>query len=96
MRYLLPNGTAGLLRFCVSGARRLPCPPARIIPRTRGFMCAPSSDGGGRGRTLRVTVTIPDRLRSPGWAAQPASMTCGGVTLAAQSLPQGRIDFTGT
>src|SRR5256885_16897497 len=31
MRYLPPNGTAGLARSCVSGASLLPSPPARII-----------------------------------------------------------------
>src|SRR5690348_4906204 len=34
-RYLLPNGTAGLLRSLVRGCRRSPRPPARISARTR-------------------------------------------------------------
>jgi hypothetical protein len=38
MRYLEPNGTAGLARFAVKGARREPCPPARIIPSVLGGM----------------------------------------------------------
>src|SRR5579872_360623 len=36
IRYLLPNGTAGLLRSFVSGYRRSPLPPARMTPRMRG------------------------------------------------------------
>src|SRR5579862_772287 len=35
IRYLLPKGTAGLLRSFVSGCRRSPRPPARISPRIR-------------------------------------------------------------
>src|SRR5215471_15358215 len=35
-RYRPPNGTAGLARSAVSGASRLPAPPASTIPRTRG------------------------------------------------------------
>src|SRR5215471_13328351 len=34
-RYRPPNGTAGLARSAVSGASRLPAPPASTIPRTR-------------------------------------------------------------
>src|SRR3954462_11258972 len=36
-RYLPPKGTAGLARSAVSGARRLPSPPARTIPNTSGI-----------------------------------------------------------
>src|SRR6056297_1306984 len=32
MRYLLPNGTAGFVRFQVSGCRRVPFPPASTMP----------------------------------------------------------------
>ena len=35
-RYTPPNGTAGLARSSVSGASRVPAPPASTIPRTRG------------------------------------------------------------
>src|SRR5918996_117750 len=34
--WLPPNGTAGLARSAVSGARRLPSPPASTIPNTLG------------------------------------------------------------
>src|ERR1700722_7970039 len=34
-RYMPPNGTAGLARSAVSGASRLPAPPASTMPRTR-------------------------------------------------------------
>src|ERR1022692_2824424 len=34
-RYRPPNGTAGLARSAVSGASRLPAPPASTMPRTR-------------------------------------------------------------
>ena len=41
-RYTPPNGTAGLARSSVSGASRVPAPPASTIPRTRGSaMCVP-------------------------------------------------------
>src|SRR5688500_13511644 len=33
-RYLPPMGTAGLERCCVSGNRRDPCPPPRMIAST--------------------------------------------------------------
>ena len=35
-RYTPPNGTAGLARSSVSGASRVPAPPASTIPSTRG------------------------------------------------------------
>src|ERR1017187_7261999 len=35
-RYRPPNGTAGLARSAVSGARRLPAPPASTIPNMCG------------------------------------------------------------
>ena len=35
-RYTPPNGTAGLARSSVSGARRVPAPPASTIPNTDG------------------------------------------------------------
>src|ERR1700730_15993596 len=35
MRYLPPNGTAGLARSLVRGDRRVPLPPANTIPNTR-------------------------------------------------------------
>src|SRR5215472_5508250 len=35
-RYTPPNGTAGFARSAVSGARRVPAPPASTIPRTDG------------------------------------------------------------
>src|SRR6202035_4652083 len=35
-RYTPPNGTAGLARSAVSGASRVPAPPASTIPRTVG------------------------------------------------------------
>ena len=35
-RYCPPNGTAGLARSAVRGIRRLPSPPARMIPKTFG------------------------------------------------------------
>src|ERR1700733_12521721 len=35
-RYRPPNGTAGLARSAVSGASRLPAPPASTIPSIRG------------------------------------------------------------
>src|SRR5262249_36843077 len=35
IRYLPPNGTAGLARSFVRGYSRVPLPPARTIPRTR-------------------------------------------------------------
>src|ERR1039458_306544 len=42
IRYLPPKGTAGLARSLVSGASRVPLPPARTMPNTRiriiGFM----------------------------------------------------------
>src|SRR2546422_10127280 len=38
IRYLLPNGTAGLLRSFVNGWSRSPLPPARMRPRTRGWV----------------------------------------------------------
>src|SRR5438309_5510706 len=37
IRYLLPNGTAGLLRSFVKGWSRSRLPPARMRPRTRGW-----------------------------------------------------------
>ncbi|GHF70438.1 hypothetical protein GCM10017782_05120 [Deinococcus ficus] len=63
MRYLPPNGTAGLLRFWVSGARREPCPPARIIPRTLGFMRTlhRALHSGGAGRPGDETEAGPER-----------------------------------
>ena len=36
MRYVPPNGTAGLALSFVSGSRRLPSPPASTITSTRG------------------------------------------------------------
>src|SRR5580693_10563031 len=50
-RYRPPNGTAGLARSAVSGASRLPAPPARTIARTRssaGNLASPAI--GRRGR----------------------------------------------
>src|SRR5947209_20093688 len=44
MRYLPPNGTAGLARSFVSGYSRVPFPPASTIPNTRmriGFRLKP-------------------------------------------------------
>jgi hypothetical protein len=35
-RYTPPNGTAGLARSSVSGASRVPAPPASTIPSTDG------------------------------------------------------------
>src|ERR1700686_5423818 len=35
MRYLPPNGTAGLARSLVRGDRRVPLPPANTMPNTR-------------------------------------------------------------
>src|SRR5688572_16947298 len=53
MRYLPPNGTAGLLRTSVSGRRRSPFPPAMMIPKTRfGFKWFPSVSF----EVLRVTA----------------------------------------
>src|SRR5690242_4706310 len=37
-----PKGTAGFARSAVSGLRRLPSPPARTMPRTRGSAMASS------------------------------------------------------
>src|SRR3954470_5675894 len=37
-----PNGTAGFARSAVSGLSRLPSPPARTMPSTRGSAMAPS------------------------------------------------------
>src|SRR5215475_5162511 len=47
MRYLPPNGTAGLARSFVRGKSRVPLPPARMSPRTRSLMgrCPSASDG---------------------------------------------------
>jgi len=42
MRYLPPKGTAGLARFCVSGNKRLPLPPARTNATTWCCMLRPS------------------------------------------------------
>src|SRR5574341_959484 len=50
MRYLPPNGTAGLVRKSVSGANRSPRPPAMIMARMRGWemrTMPESSDEGG-------------------------------------------------
>ena len=41
MRYRPPKGTAGLARSAVSGPRRRPSPPARIITRTRAVSNGP-------------------------------------------------------
>src|SRR6202000_1265401 len=41
-RYTPPNGTAGLARSSVSGASRVPAPPASTIPSTRGSAMFPS------------------------------------------------------
>src|SRR5665811_575019 len=46
IRYLPPNGTAGLARFSERIERRAPSPPARITARVR-FMHASSSRGRG-------------------------------------------------
>ena len=51
MRYLPPNGTAGLLLTSVKGRRRSPFPPAMIIPKIRrgfidGFLTVIPSYGG--------------------------------------------------
>src|SRR5579862_8200514 len=40
-RYTPPNGTAGFARSSVSGASRVPAPPASTIPRTRGSALMP-------------------------------------------------------
>src|SRR5580693_3113653 len=45
-RYSPPNGTAGLARSAVSGARRLPAPPASTMPRIRGSSCMGHSPQG--------------------------------------------------
>ena len=37
MRYLLPKGTAGFVRFAVKGPSRVPLPPAKTIPKTFAF-----------------------------------------------------------
>src|ERR1700730_8255009 len=44
-RYRTPNGTAGLAGSAVSGASRLPAPPASTIPSTRGsaISCLPDN-----------------------------------------------------
>src|SRR5215471_3211315 len=42
-RYTPPNGTAGLARSSVSGASRVPAPPASTIPSTRGSALMPVS-----------------------------------------------------
>ena len=44
IRYLPPKGTAGLARSLVSGKRRVPLPPARMIPRTRSLMAIAPQD----------------------------------------------------
>ena len=41
-RYTPPNGTAGFARSSVSGASRVPAPPASTIPSTRGSAMFPS------------------------------------------------------
>src|SRR5947208_4818862 len=58
MRYLLPNGTAGLLRSVVSGKSRSPLPPARMRPRMRG-----SVTRSPRVRPLRRRLEVSGQIR---------------------------------
>src|SRR5581483_2687330 len=66
MRCLPANGTAGLLRALVSGNKRSPFPPARIMPRMRSLAMALSFVTSGtpaaRQQAARVSV-LPGRLR---------------------------------
>src|SRR5205807_1640648 len=57
IRYLLPNGTAGLLRSVVSGKSRSPLPPARMRPRMRGSVTRSPGVGPLR-RRLEVSGQV--------------------------------------
>src|SRR6516162_8508199 len=80
-RYTPPNGTAGFARSAVSGARRVPAPPASTIPRI---------DGSGM-------VSLPRALLPPGsLPRQPLLLPaqCHRVidTLYVYLVPEGEHD----
>ena len=84
-RYRPPNGTAGLARSSVSGASRLPAPPASTMPRTCGSAVSSSS--------LGQSARMP--LRQPVWWVKPEKGTpqvkpggsSGSWTARARSAP---------
>src|SRR5438067_11259105 len=81
MRYLPPNGTAGLERSAVSGNRLSPLPPARLMASTRGVgeivlsfsagvilvgVWALAGGGVGLGQDPGFLARIADRLSAAG------------------------------
>jgi len=66
IRYLPPNGTAGLARSRVRGHRRLPSPPARIIAMVRSSMCAMMSPCFALARGLPDTYPLTSIVTESG------------------------------
>src|SRR5271170_979781 len=77
MRYLPPNGTAGLARSRVRGCSRVPCPPA--ITSASVLICAKGLESSLRGSPHR---NQPAKYRCPA----PTSEACASFRLIGRPI----------
>src|SRR5215472_15713291 len=101
-RYRPPNGTAGLSRSAVSGASRLPAPPASTMPSTRSSAvtrrppsaslpgCRHGNQCGGCGR--RKVPRCLSRASHPDLGLLVPGLFPVGHVLSLQAVAAGEVD----
>src|SRR3954468_4651188 len=88
-RYSPANGTAGLARSAVSGASRLPSPPASTIPITLASAMSFLHILGGGQRVTQVTCGEPNGVPAVD-SGGPPSCGCRDLDVAAEGQDAGR------
>src|SRR5690606_9529466 len=83
IRYLLPKGTAGLVRFHVSGCSREPLPPASTMPMTLTLRDAMGASVLARVRTCSSPYQLGDEGEDDPCSAH--------VTAARSALPEANV-----